>query len=51
MNGREKERRERREMKRCRLEVVGVSEAVRGNGVQMIGVQGGRAKAGVAICC
>ena len=56
MNGREQELVE--EMKRCRLEVLGVSETkVRGNGVRMIGdttcvysgVQGGRAKAGVAI--
>ena len=56
MNGREQELVEK--MKRCRLEVLGVSEAkVRGNGVRMIGdttcvysgVQGGRAKAGVVI--
>ena len=56
MNGREQELVE--EMKRCRLEVLGVSEAkVRGNGVRMFGdttcvysgVQGGRAKAGVSV--
>ena len=56
MNGRKQELVE--EMRRCRLEVLGVSEAkVRGNGVRMFGdttcvysgVQGGRAKAGVAI--
>ena len=56
MNGREPELVE--EMKKYRLEVLGVSEMkMRGNGVKMIGdtmcvysgVQGGRAKAGVAI--
>ena len=56
MNGREQEL--VAEMKKYRLDVLGVSEAkVRGNGVRMIedttcvylAVQGGRAKASVAI--